>query len=349
MDMGVVFGQMLVLLAMMLVGYLVYKKGWLDDTSGGRLSKLVVNVFNPILVINGVLGQSSQDGGNKVLQNLGFVLFYFVLIILVSILLPFILRAGRYRKSLYQGMSVFGNLGFMGIPVIKSIFGDKVIIYVAFYILIYNLLIYTYGVFLARRAGKEWAAGQRATGGESIAVAGALMGAVDGTIATVGEKNETEKSEHGFFRRMINPGVVAALIAVLLFVTGLSVPEPVSTFCDYMGNTTIPLSMILNGVSVAQADLKAVFGEWRMYAFVLLRMIVLPIAVCLLLQRLLRPGVLVDSVVFGVFIIELAMPIGSMIGMLMREEKAEADFCMRAVVLTTLASIVTIPVVCAFL
>ncbi|MBO5070080.1 MAG: AEC family transporter [Roseburia sp.] len=331
MDIGVIFGQMLVLFAMMMVGYFAYKGGWLDDASTGRISKLVVNVFNPILVVNGVLGQSSQYGGNKVLHNMVFVLFYFVLIVFISVLIPIILHVGKQRKSLYQVMSVFGNIGFMGIPVIKSIFGDEAIIYVAFYILVYNLMLYTYGVFLARRAAKERAKWQK-----------------DGADGFKDASGET-KSNGGFLKRVINPGVVAALIAVVIFVTGLSVPESVNTFCDYMGNTTIPLSMILIGVSVAQADLKTVFSEWRIYAFILLRMVLLPIVMAWLLQSFLLPGIAVDPVVFGVFILELGMPVGSIIALIVREQGADADFCTKGVVLSTLASIVTIPIICAFL
>ena len=159
MNIGVIFGQMLVLFAMMLVGYFAYKGGWLDAAATGKLSKLVVNVFNPLLVVNGVLGQSNQVGGNTVLQNMAFVFFYFALVFIPGLLIPIILHVGSRRKSLYQAMSVFGNIGFMGIPVIKSIFGNEAILYVAFYVLVYNLLIYTYGVFLARRSAKEYVAG----------------------------------------------------------------------------------------------------------------------------------------------------------------------------------------------
>lgn len=335
MDISVVFGQMLVLFAMMLVGYFAYKGGWLDDDSTGRISKLVVNVFNPVLVVNGVLGQSSREGGSKVLQNMVFMLFYFVLIIFISALLPMLLHAGKQRKSLYQVMSVFGNIGFMGIPVIKSIFGNEAIIYVAFYILVYNLMLYTYGVFLAGRAARERAMWQ-------VSVLG-------GSADMPEKKKGSTKFGAGFLRRMINPGVVAALIAVIIFVTGLSVPESVNTFCDYMGNTTIPLSMILIGVSVAQADLKAVFCEWRIYAFILFRMIILPIVMAWLLRSFLLPQSAVDPVVFGVFILELGMPVGSIIALIVREQGAEADFCTKGVVLSTLASIVTIPIICVFL
>ena len=44
MDIGIIFGQMLVLLAMMLLGAFVYKKNWIGKEGEGNISKLVVNV-----------------------------------------------------------------------------------------------------------------------------------------------------------------------------------------------------------------------------------------------------------------------------------------------------------------
>ena len=63
----------------------------------------------------------------------------------------------------------------------------------------------------------------------------------------------------------------------MIFVLKPAVPMPVTAFCEYMGNTTIPLSMILIGVSTAQTDMRDVFGEWRIYCFILIRMVLLPL------------------------------------------------------------------------
>ena len=66
MDIGIIFGQMLVLLTMMLVGAFVYKKKWLGEEGSANISKLVVNVFNPILVISGVLGDTDAISNDKI-------------------------------------------------------------------------------------------------------------------------------------------------------------------------------------------------------------------------------------------------------------------------------------------
>lgn len=361
MNVGIIFGQMLVLLAMMAVGFFCYKKNWVSDETAGHLSKLVVNVFNPILVVNGVLGQNSTDAGNNVAWNVVLIVVYFALLMIVGLLLPLLLRPDEKHKSIYRLMTIFSNVGFMGIPVIKSIFGDGAMIYVAFYILGYNIMLYTVGMFLAQKAGEE-----NRVHSVSYLQALAANGEGKNRRAKADEKQaasdtssfEQKSGVAEFFKCLINPGVVAALLAVIIFAFGIKMPGPVVTFCDYMGNTTIPLSMIMIGISMAQANAKDVFSDWRIYVFILLRMIVLPIIMTFVLNFVLAYAVTsgtvaavnaVDPVVLGVFIVELGMPVGSIIVMMSREKGADAAYCTRGVVLSTLASIITIPLICAFL
>lgn len=350
MNIGIIFGQMLVLLAMMAVGFFCYKKGWVSDETAGHLSKLVVNVFNPILVVNGVLGQNSADAGNGVAWNMMFIVVYFVLLMVVGSFMPALLRPEAKHKSIYRLMTIFSNVGFMGIPVIKSIFGDGAMIYVAFYILGYNIMLYTVGMFLSQKAGEDNRL-HAVSYLEALAAngEGRSKGAAD-EQQTIRDTLSLEKKSGmaEFVKRLINPGVVAALLAVVIFAFGIQMPGPVVTFCDYMGNTTIPLSMIMIGISMAQADVREVFTDWRIYVFILLRMVALPIAMTFALKGVVA-ACAIDPVVFGVFIVELGMPVGSIIVMMTREKGADAAYCTRGVVLSTLASILTIPLICAFL
>lgn len=316
MDIGIIFGQMLVLLAMMLIGAFVYKKNWLGEEGAANISKLVVNVFNPILVISGVLGDTDALSNDKIWGNIQLVLLYYVISVVFGIVLAWVLRPPKSLKSIYVLMATFSNLGFMGIPVAKSLYGNEGVVYVAFYVLLYNLLAYTYGLSLARRAARE----------------------KNGTFDA--QKPDLMRS----LKRMINPGVVAALLALLIFATGIKMPAPVVSLCDYMGNATIPLSMMMIGISIAKADLRSYLKDARMYVFILLRMVAVPVAAALLMKNM---GF--DTVVFGVFIIELAMPVGSVIGLFAKESGADDAYCMKGTVLSTLASIVTIPLVGLFL
>ena len=301
MDIGIIFGQMLVLLAMMLTGAFVYKKKWIGEEGSANISKLVVNVFNPLLVIGGVLGDTDAISREKIVGNLQLVVLYYVVAVVFGILLAWVLHPPKNLKSIYVLMATFSNLGFMGIPVAKSLYGSEGVVYVSFYILLYNVIVYTYGMSLARRAARE--------------------------------KNGRESAD-----------VVAALLALIIFATGIKMPAPVISLCEYMGDTTIPLSMMMIGISIAKADLKNYLKDIRMYLFILLRMVAMPIIIALIMRNM---GF--DQVVFGVFIIELAMPIGSVIGLFAKECGADDAYCMKGTVLSTLASIITIPLVGLFL
>lgn len=313
MDIGIILSQMAMLFAMMLTGYFVWKKEWFDEDAYAKLSKIVVNIFNPLLAIYGVAGKDSAGDVGLVLQNLCFVLFFYVFLMIAGTLVVCVLRLPQKEKRMYRLMTIFPNVGFMGMPVITSIFGMESMIYIVFYMLGYNLLLYTYGLALARRA------------------------AVDAGNAPQGEAR-------GGWRRMINPGMVSSVVAIAIFLLQIPLPTPVVSLCDYMGNATIPLSMLLIGMSIAKADLKKIFANKIVYAFAAFKMVLIPLAVIFLFRPLKA-----DPVVFGVFALQLSMPVGSILTLLAKENGADEAVCTNGIVLSTLASIVTIPLVCMFL
>ncbi len=314
MEIQVILQQMLMLFAMMVTGYVIWKIEWFDENAYQRLSKVVVNILNPILVVNGVIGKDSGGDASLLLENLGFVAFFYLLLTAVSFVLVWALRPPMAQRRLYRLMAIFPNVGFMGIPVITSIYGSECMIYIVFYMLGYNLLLYTYGLFLAKKAAED--AGNIAHG----------------------------NGGRGQWKRMVNPGVIFSLLAVVIFLSRLQMPAPIISFCGYMGNATIPLSMLLIGMSIAKSDLKPIFTDGRIYGFTAVKMLALPIAAIILLRPLQA-----DPVIFGVFALQLAMPVGNIVTLIAKECGADEAACTNGIVLSTLASILTIPLVCMFL
>ena len=208
MEIQVILQQMLMLFAMMVTGYVIWKIEWFDENAYQRLSKVVVNILNPILVVNGVIGKDSGGDMSLLLENLGFVVFFYLLLTAASFVLVWALRPPMAQRRLYRLMAIFPNVGFMGIPVITSIYGSECMIYIVFYMLGYNLLLYTYGLFLAKKAAED-----------------------SGNIAH-------GNNGKGQWKRMVNPGVIFSLLAVVIFLSRLQMPAPVVSFCGYMGNAT---------------------------------------------------------------------------------------------------------------
>lgn len=306
----IVLKQMLVLFAMMAIGMFLWKKQWIDENSQKSISKLVVNIFNPLLVINSIAGYDFDNSAIDIGQNMVFVGVYFLLFFLAGFGVTLLLRLKRPQKHFYQMMMLFSNIGFIGIPLVTALLGKEYVLYVAFYILVYNVLLYTYGIYLAVRSNGD-------AQGESVKFP---------------------------VKKIINPGVLGCVVAILIFVCKIRIPGPVATFVDYMGNTCIPLSMILIGVSVAQMDIRQLFSNVKMYAFLVIKLLIIPICAALICRQL--PA---NRGIYQVFVLECAVPIGSIITLVAQEYGAEDDSATIGVVLSTILSVITIPVVAIFL
>lgn len=315
MDIFVVARQMLVLFGMMLTGFIIFRLKWTDQDMVSRLSGLVVNIFNPFLTISSVFGKTYSATGNLFWENLILVLVFYGILFAAGFILVAVIRPAKPESPIYRLMTLLPNCGFMGIPVVSSLLGTQYIIYVAIYMLAYNIIIYTYGIFLVKKScpDKE----QR-------------------TIKT----SLWQQLRPLFF----NSGVIASAVALIFFFGGFPVPESVESFCRYMGNPCIPLSMILIGCSLAAANLPAMLKNIRLYGFLLLKMLIVPVS-CTLLTRVFP----FDSAIHTLFILMLSMPAGSMVVLVTEQYGGRTECAASGVALSTLASIVTIPVVSLFL
>ena len=192
----IIFQKLLVLFGFMLIGYLSYKKKWISDDTSLQISGLIVNIFNPALIISGVIGSVGNGNWNLVIMDLILAVILFVVLILISPAFVRILGVKKDERNIYAVMLIFSNLGFMGIPIIEELYGRGAIFYVALYTLVYNILFYTYGIYLFEKE-RAMQTGQKA-----------------------------KIIFH--WKKMINPGMVACLAALLIFAFQIDAPAPAS-------------------------------------------------------------------------------------------------------------------------
>ena len=292
----IIFQKLLVLFGFMFIGYLSYKKEWITDHTESQLSGLVLNIFNPALIISGVVGSSENGNWTMVLINLLLAVILFAILIFISPLFVRILRIPKNERNIYSVMLIFSNLGFMGIPIIEELYGKGAIIYVVLYSFVYSIIFYSYGIYLFE---KEKA-------------------------LQTGEKAK----------------IKFEWIAMVIFLFQIKVPAPAVSFVDYLGNSCIPLSMILTGVSVAKLPLIEVFKDKKMYFFTFLKMLVIPIIAAVLIRNF-----HLDPVLSGIMVLMFGMPNGSMAVMMSIDYGLDSSICSRGIVLTTLLSIITLPIV----
>lgn len=301
----IVFNQMLVLFVLMFTGYLCFKKHYITESSARSMASLVVNVFNPLLIVSGVLERPKDASNHDVLIMVMIACAMYFFLIILAPLLNRILCVPKPQRSLYSLITVFSNVGFIGLPLVVSIYGKQAILYVAVFILMFNILFYTYGIVIM----------EKAKGYQNISLLGNL-------------------------KKLLNPGVIACLVAIILFIFKPPLPSFVKGSISVLGSTAIPLSMMLVGVALGQKKFKTLFTDLRLYAFALARLIIIPIIFVLAVIQLPIP-----PLVLGVSIIMIAVPVGNMPTLLATEYGIDATLCSDSLIITTLLSLFTIPLV----
>lgn len=143
-----VFFQMLALLIMIGAGFFMAKKGMMDSHTNTQMSKMIVNVFNPMLILSSAAGSAGQVPLGTIGLVGAIALGMFAVFIAVGMTLSPLFDKALEQRKIFQEMFVFSNLGFIGIPVVSSILGEEYVVYVTEFLLIYTIVFYTYGVAL---------------------------------------------------------------------------------------------------------------------------------------------------------------------------------------------------------
>lgn len=149
-----VLEQVIILVLMMAVGFIAARVKIINSEGRGLLTKLVLYVTQPFLVINSF--QMKYDP--QMLKNMGFVAVFAVLSMGVFYLLGSRLwpRADDGKRRVLWQATVFSNCGFMGLPVIFSLFGNPGVIYVSVYVIIFNILTWTMGIYIYAGKSGTW-------------------------------------------------------------------------------------------------------------------------------------------------------------------------------------------------
>ena len=145
MDASVIFRQMCMIFLLIAVGYIACKRGIVDALSGKMISAVVVNICNPALMLTSVLESGGGISNEKLLLATGAALGIYVCLLVIGKVMPVFLARNDLERDQYALMALFGNVGFIGIPVVSAVLGTEVLIYVIICIIIFNILIYTYG------------------------------------------------------------------------------------------------------------------------------------------------------------------------------------------------------------
>ena len=141
-----VFAQMVVLFLILILGYIGGKTKVLTVADNKPLSKMVNCITNPCSVLHSALCVERALENGEVLKLIGITVIMYFGLILIAELTTRVLGVKSNEQGQYKFMMVFSNVGYMGIPVVRVIFGEEATFCVAIFIMVFYLFIYTYGV-----------------------------------------------------------------------------------------------------------------------------------------------------------------------------------------------------------
>lgn len=309
MSAGVVFSQMLIIFSLMLMGLFFRKRGLVSEQSAKDLSVIVVNLCSPMQLIMSVFGTDHAPSENAgIIRFFLFSMATYIVIILFGELLRLILRIPAKIQGDYQLMNVFGNCGFIGIPVAQALFGADSLIYVAVFNLCWCLFFYTYGLWIITRDGEE-----------------------------------THLSLTAQLKQMINPGTISCVITILLFWFRIEVPSQLQDLCSYTGNAATFLALFVIGASLCDLKWSDIIKDYRMFLFTALRFAVFPVTFTVMIQ-----GLVPDSIIRGTLALMVAVPVGNMPAMMRAQFGQDNRLTAKGAVVTTMLSILTITLTCMF-
>ena len=147
---GIIF-QMITLFIMMFAGYLAARAGLITPNFRRGLSSLVLSTAFPCCIVSSVL----QSGGapSDMIVALGVSVAFFALMIALAAALVRVVPTPKPERNLDQLMLVFTNLAFMGIPIIQAFYGAQGVAMLSMFLLVFNFLVFTYGVMLVSGNG----------------------------------------------------------------------------------------------------------------------------------------------------------------------------------------------------
>ncbi len=294
-----VFEQLMVLILLMGAGVVLAKLEILNEVFLEGLNKFLVCFTLPCMIFNSLQQVYSEELVSNMLSLFGISAISFSALILAIEIWGKMSKMPKSRSGMYQHMIVIGNTGFMGLPVMQALLGELGLFYGSIFCIPNTFVMFTYGRISMARGSNE-----RLT----------------------------------LKKLLYNPSLIATLVGILMFACQFELPYVIARPIEWIGDMTIPISLLIVGSCLAKCHLKELMHPAGIWMVTLLRLIVLPAIMGGLLYLFGARGVilLVPTVMFG-------MPVGLLAEVFAIEYHNDVFTVGKAVMLSHLLSIITLP------
>lgn len=295
-----VLSSVISLFLIMLVGVYGSRRGIITQEINNGLINVLIDIILPFMVISSFTSTFDISIKSNLAKGFYYSLFTYLILIISSYILLRPIKGDK--RTIIHFANVFTNTGYIGFPVLNSIYGAEGVVYGSIFNMFFVIFVWTYGLKLFK-----------------------------GHIDKVQLRKEIIKT-------LLNPSIIAVVIGVLIVLFNIELPKIINNSINSVGSISGPLSMIIIGVIVSKSRIGNNFRDWKLYYGLTIKMVVLPlilIFVSLLIDR---------SVVSNSVIIIASMPAAAMTSIFAESYNKEEDFASIIVLLTTLLSVISIPI-----
>lgn len=255
MDLSVIVNGVISLFLIILVGVYAAKKRIITKEVNKGLTNILLKITLPCLVVSSFIFDLSDELKDNIIR----CFIYSPLVLIISIVISYILLIPikGEKKIIIQFANVFSNCGFIGFPIVFSIYGNEGVIYASIFNLFFTAFLWTYGVILFN--GKM--------------------------------KREDIK------KVLLNPAIVAVFIGLIIMIFGFDIPSVLSSTLDLVGNMTSPLSMIIVGVILGNAKIISYLKDKTIYYSAFLKLIIMPCILILISKLLKDTSLVIKTLI----------------------------------------------------
>ena len=309
-----------ILFIMMVPGIILKKCRLVGEDFGKGLSNLVLYIAQPALILYAYIafeGKFSEIWKNAIWV---FVLSVLAHILFAVVALEFFKKAEDGRRRMLRFATVFSNAAFMGIPLVSVILGAEATIYASIYNITFNLFLWSLGVYFCTARRDE-----------------------DGDGIPDGEHKT--KPTISPLRVLCHPVNIASAVGILLLAVGANsiLPALIVDSLEMLKHLVAPLSMVVIGLRMANLSLRGAATDWNMYLFLGLRHFILPALVLGFMWLFSVMGLPLGVTVCTVVLLLAATPAATSATMFAEKYDCDTAYISRMVLISTLLSLVSMP------
>lgn len=300
--------SVLIIVIIFMTGYWMTCAGWLNNEIGGVFSKIVLNVALPCYLFWNLVNDFSKSELIKLSGGLIVPFLSIGLSYLLAIFVSNIIKVRKERKGVFRSIFFTSNTIFIGLPINITLFGTKSLPYALLYYIANTIFFWTAGVFEISRDGL----------------------------------NECEKStwfSWSTLKKTASPPLMGFILAIIFIILNIRVPAFIMDSCQYIGQLATPLGLFFIGIILYSVKFKNIRFDKDIIILILARFVICPLMVILLEHIFILPDIMAK-----VFIIQSAMPAMTITSVVAREYGADYEFATVVTVITTILSMLAIPV-----